>query len=83
MSATTRFSMWGNSIAVRIPGHIARAAGIIDGTTAELSVVDGALILSPLDAAPAYQLADLVADMTDENRHGEIVTSAAQGDEFA
>ncbi len=81
MKAVTHFSMWGNCIAVRIPSHIAKEAGIVEGRPVELSVVNGALMVSPLDPAPVYTLADLVSGITDENRHGEIGTGSAKGNE--
>jgi antitoxin MazE len=83
MNAFTKFSMWGNSLAIRIPSGLAREARLFDGANAELSVVDGKLVISPIDAPPSYDINDLIAAMTDENRHVEIDAGPAQGDEFA
>jgi antitoxin MazE len=83
MNAITRFSTWGHSLAVRIPTSLAREARIVDGASAELSVVNGTLLVVPIDKAPEYRITDLVAGITDENRHGEISGHYAQGNEFS
>jgi antitoxin MazE len=83
MNAVTRFSTWGHSLAVRIPTNLAREARIVDGGSAELSVVNGQLVVAPIDTPPIYNITDLIAAITDENRHVEIRTGYAQGGEFA
>jgi antitoxin MazE len=83
MNAITRVKTWGHSLAVRIPSNIAREAHIVDGIRAELSVVNGRLLVSPVDTPPSYNITDLVAAITDENRHVEVSTGYAQGGEFA
>lgn len=77
-----QFARWGNSIALRIPHAFAREIHAAEGTAADLTIQDGKLVVAPLEL-PAYDLADLVAGITDENRHGETATVAAVGNEFA
>ena len=74
---------WGNSLALRIPSSIARAAGFAEGTTVSISVVDQRLIVAPLQAEPTYHHDELVAAITDENRHPEIRTGKVVGNESA
>ena len=40
-------SKWGNSLALRIPAKIARENGLTEGASAELSVKNGCLIVTP------------------------------------
>jgi antitoxin MazE len=77
-----QFSRWGNSLAVRIPAAFAAQIAAVEGARADLSVEDGRLVITPV-GRPSYELADLLAGITDENRHGETGTGAAVGDEFA
>jgi antitoxin MazE len=83
MNAITRFSTWGHSLAVRIPSKVAREARLVEGGSAEVSVVNGTIVVVPIDTLPVYNITDLIAAITDENRHGEIGTGFAQGNEFA
>jgi antitoxin MazE len=63
---------WGNSLAVRIPRHLARESHIGRGTRVELSVANGNLVLTPLSKRRSYSLASLVKRITRTNRHPEI-----------
>jgi antitoxin MazE len=47
----TRVQRWGNSLAVRIPRAFAAQAGVQDGTTVEMTVVDGAPLFTVLHEA--------------------------------
>jgi antitoxin MazE len=77
-----QFAKWGNSIALRIPTAYAKDLGATDGKSADIAVLDGKLIVTPVEA-PVYDLAELVAGITEENLHGETRTTAAVGNEFA
>ncbi|RAU23091.1 hypothetical protein CU669_02690 [Paramagnetospirillum kuznetsovii] len=61
----TQISRWGNSLAVRLPRQVAEGAGLGEGTTVELDVVDGVVRLTP--TRPSYTLADLLVGVTAEN----------------
>ncbi len=76
----TRVQKWGNSLALRIPKPIAAAIGLEGNSPVELSLVDGKLIITPM-TRPALQLEDLLAQVTEHNRHGEIDTGPAVGGE--
>ena len=78
-----QFAMWGNSLALRIPYALAREISARPGRVVEVTVVDGRLIVEPVEEAPAYSLDDLLAGMTEEHLHAEVGTGAAVGGEFA
>lgn len=73
---------WGNSLALRIPSAFARELGVEDGGSVDISVVDGNLVVRPIDDAHVYDLDALVDEITEENRHGEIATGRPLGNEF-
>lgn len=83
MNAVARIRMWGHSLAVRILPHLAREPRTVDGTSAQLSVESGCLVVEPIDAHPVYDVKALIEAIPDENRHIEVGTGHAQGDEFA
>jgi antitoxin MazE len=72
---------WGNSLAVRIPQHLAKEIGLIDGAEVELVAIDGNLTIKP-KRQQQYSLAELVAGITAENRHAEIDTGVSVGEEI-
>ena len=74
---------WGNSLALRIPSSIAREVALEEGTPVSISVDARGIIVAPLEAEPVYDHDQLVAAITDENRHPEIRTGKAVGNEFA
>jgi antitoxin MazE len=77
----TRFSKWGNSLALRIPASYAQELSVGEGALADISVKDGCLVIKPL-VVPRYDLADLVSRITETNLHVESDTGSAVGNEF-
>lgn len=78
----TRIQKWGNSLAIRIPKAFAEDVGIVSETEVELTLVDGQLVIAPIHAdEPEYRLEDLLAQVTEENLHGETDFGVAVGDE--
>jgi antitoxin MazE len=77
-----QFAKWGNSVALRIPNAFAREIHAAEGTTAELSIENGKLVIAPVEDVPVYDLTDLLSGMTNENLHGETDTGSAVGNEF-
>lgn len=67
----TKISKWGNSRALRIPKQLAVEAGLDFGSEVEILVANGQLRIVP-PHAPSYTLEELVAQITPENRHGEV-----------
>jgi antitoxin MazE len=76
----TQLSKWGNSLALRIPKPVAEAAKLCDGDTLDLDVEGpGAVRVRKPTVKPSLE--QLVARITDENRHGEIEWGEAVGNE--
>lgn len=72
-------SRWGNSLAVRIPSQIASEAELHEGVSLRIEFNDGAIHLSPVVSEP--NLEELVAAITEENRHDEVDFGHAEGEE--
>ncbi len=70
-------SKWGNSLGVRIPGAVAKAAGIGWGTPVRITADKGRIVLEPV----RYDLKSLLSGVTQKNRHPAIDTRTAVGDE--
>ena len=76
----TRVEKWGNSLALRIPKPLAVEVGLEDSSPVELSLMDGRLVITPA-VEPELSLATLLAQVTEENLHGEVDTGPAVGGE--
>lgn len=68
MSATIQ--KWGNSLAIRIPKATADQANLIEGTPIEIVAEGGRIVLSPIRRP--YRLEEMLAAVTDKNRHDEV-----------
>ena len=77
MGARTRVSRWVASLAIRIPKSVAEQGGVPEGTVLEVVLRRDALILRKR----RYDLKDLVAGITADNRHGEVDWGRAEGAE--
>ncbi len=72
--------MWGNSLALRIPKSLAKAAGIEPGSIITLSVIKGKLVVERV-VEKDYTLEDLLAGVNKRNLHTEISTGDSAGKE--
>lgn len=61
---------WGNSLAVRIPAPLADQLDVSAGTSVDLAVDDGRLVVTP-KARPKYRLTDLLKGCSPARLHGE------------
>jgi antitoxin MazE len=75
-----KIQKWGNSLGLRIPKAFAAEVGVGPGSSVDLSVRDGDLVVRPLKA-DALRLSDLLARVTPSNVHAEIPTGPAVGNE--
>ena len=75
MGARTRVSRWGASLAIRIPKPVAEQWGVREGAVIELVTRRDEVILRKR----RYDLEELVAGITADNRHGEADWGAAEG----
>jgi len=75
----TRVQKWGNSLAVRIPRHFVREAGLEYNATVDMNVEEGKLVIQRAEAAPTLE--SLLAKITKENLHAGVETGEAIGHE--
>lgn len=76
----TKIQRWGNSLGLRIPKAFAITAGLASDSLVDVALVEGKLVVTPL--SPAYlTLNQLLAGVTEENRHGEYATGSVMGQE--
>ena len=76
----TKVDKWGNSLGLRIPKSFAEEARIAEGSTVELTLDNGRLVVRAVPVA-RYTLEELMAGITDPNRHGEVNMGRAVGNE--
>jgi antitoxin MazE len=75
----TRVQKWGNSLAVRIPQHMVREAGLTYNAAVEMKVEEGKLIIQRTEDTSALEA--LLAKVTPENLHNAVDTDGAVGNE--
>ena len=71
---------WGNSLALRIPRAYAAETRMAEGSTVELTLRSGALVVRPI-FRKRHALADLVKRIRPANRHDFVPTGNAVGRE--
>ena len=76
----TKIQKWGNSLAVRIPKPFVKEAHIAYGTSVDLSVDEGRIVITPT-INQQYELDDLLKGINKKNIHAEIHTGNAVGQE--
>jgi len=77
---TAQIVKWGNSLAVRIPKPVAEQAGVREGDPITIEAAEGRIQLRRRrQRVPT--LRELVAQITSENRYGEVQTGAPRGKE--
>jgi antitoxin MazE len=70
---------WGNSLAVRIPRSVAADARLSAGESVELTLEKGTIVI--VRARPRFKLEELLRRVNRRNRHGEVPTGDAVGQE--
>jgi antitoxin MazE len=75
-----RIQKWGNSLGLRIPKVLAADAHVTEGTSVELNVENGRLVIAPCRKSKC-RIEDLVAGITPENLHRESDTGSPVGRE--
>ncbi len=76
----TTIRKWGNSLGLRIPKNLAEDVQIKEGSSVQLSVRKGRLVVTPLNGKE-YSLEELVADIKPSNLHEEQEFGAHTGRE--
>jgi len=72
---------WGNSLAVRLPKSVAEECGIVADSPIEIVRQDDHIIIRPVQRR-TFSLGNLLADVTEENRHSEVETGKPVGKEI-
>lgn len=75
----SRILKWGNSLAIRIPKLVAEEARIREGDAITIEAAEGKIALRRTEQVPT--LKELVAQITPENRYGEIPMGSEIGGE--
>lgn len=76
----TRVQKWGNSLGLRIPKALADQLRIAEGSVIDIRTEDRRLVIEHV-APREHTLDELLLGITDENRHGEVSTGGAVGEE--
>ena len=76
----TKIQKWGNSLGLRIPRSFAAEVRLDVGTSVDLSLEDGRLLVRPLRVR-RYALGRLLRKVNRRNLHGEVSTGQAVGRE--
>lgn len=71
---------WGNSLALRIPKSFAVESKIGQGSTVEVSLERGKIVVTPV-LGPELTLEDLLSKVNKRNLHGEIEFGGPVGSE--
>lgn len=75
----TKVGKWGNSLAIRIPRHVARMSDLKDGTIVTIQIGKEGIVLKR--ASPRYSLEELVGKISSDNRHEEKTWGGPTGSE--
>jgi antitoxin MazE len=76
----TKIQKWGNSLGLRIPKSFAKEVALKDGSAVDLSLEVDRLVIKPIRAAQ-FKLNELLSQITEDNKHEEILTGDAVGKE--
>ena len=76
----SRIQKWGNSLAIRIPNTFVKEANVGYGTTVDISIEEGRIVIDP-HTEPEYTLEDLLKGVTKHNLHSGVDTGDAVGRE--
>ena len=76
----TRIHKWGNSLGLRIPKSFAIEAQVEAGSTVDISVGNGGLIVRPVRKRK-YTLSELLRRVTPRNMHDPVETGRPVGRE--
>ena len=77
MGARSHVAKWGSSLAVRIPKPIAEQWGVREGSRIEIDSRGDQLVMRKR----AYDLEQMLAQMTPDTLHAEVDTGSPQGRE--
>ena len=68
----TQLARWGNSLALRIPNAFVRETRIGEGQSVDIAVIDGKIVIAPVESPTVFDLQTLLSDISPENIPHEI-----------
>ncbi len=74
-----RLEKTGDCLVISIPAELAAATELEQGSLVDISVTNGHVVLTPIK--PRFTIEELVAGITDENKHAGISTGRPVGKE--
>lgn len=77
----TKIKKWGNSLALRIPKSFALNANIREDELVDISIDKKRIIITPI-GQKEYSLDELLANVSEDNLHGEFDTGVPVGKEI-
>lgn len=72
---------WGNSASVRIPASVMAAAALSLDQAVDVREEAGRIVIEPI-REEAFDIDEMVASITDENRHAALETGGPRGREY-
>lgn len=75
-----RIQKWGNSLALRIPKSFALETSIENGSTVDVAIESGAIVVKPA-VEEKILLEDLLSRINEQNLHTEIDFGKSEGRE--
>ena len=78
----TKIASWGNSLAVRLPKHIVLRLKLHAGSNVLVRTQKRSVIIEPVTEDVNLSLSDLVAEITPENIHENLLEDKPQGQEI-
>ena len=76
----TKVVKWGNSLGLRIPKSFAEEVQVTEGSTVDLTMEDGRLVIR-VAIQPEYSLEELLGGITETNLHSEVDSGEPVGGE--
>jgi len=73
----TRIQKWGNSLGVRIPLQLAKQLNLHQGSSVNLGVEQGCIVIQP----PKYDLDAMLNQINRKNQHHQILEDTQKGNE--
>ncbi|MDD5092699.1 MAG: AbrB/MazE/SpoVT family DNA-binding domain-containing protein [Candidatus Wallbacteria bacterium] len=71
---------WGNSLAIRFPKALMEMLGLERESVVDVQLSDGQIVIEPA-ATNAFSIEELVAGITEENCHEELLCGKPAGRE--
>lgn len=75
-----KVKQWGNSLALRLPSGVAKAAGLEEDTPVKITAADGQVVIEPVRRR--MTLSERLAKFDPARHGGELIDSAPAGGEL-